>query len=59
MVTGTKKTTEKMKVKRHKIQHSIDEYTFPKEAYIHDVTFDEKYVHVELTDERVISIPLM
>lgn len=48
-----------MKVKRYKIQHSIDEYTFPKEAYIHDVTFDEKYMHVELTDERVVSIPLM
>ena len=59
MVTGTKQTNEKMKVKRYKIQHSIDEYTFPKEAYIHYVTFDEKYIHVELTDERVISIPLM
>ena len=59
MVTGTKQTNEKIKVKRYKIQHSIDEYTFPKEAYIHDVTFDEKYMHVELTDERVISIPLM
>jgi len=59
MVTGTKQRIEKMKVKRYKIQHSIDEYTFPKEAYIHDVTFDEKYMHVELTDERVISIPLM
>lgn len=59
MVTGTKQTNEKMKVKRYKIQHSIDEYTFPKEAYIHTVTFDEKYMHVELTDERVISIPLM
>jgi hypothetical protein len=59
MVTGTKQTSEKMKVKRYKIQHSIDEYTFPKEAYIHTVTFDEKYMHVELTDERVISIPLM
>jgi len=47
-----------MKVKRYKIQHSIDEYTFPKEAYIHDVLFDEKYMHVELTDERIISIPL-
>jgi hypothetical protein len=59
MVTGTKQTNEKIKVKRYKIQHSIDEYTFPKEAYIHDVTFDEKYIHVELTDKRVISIPLM
>jgi hypothetical protein len=59
MVTGTKQTNEKMKIKRYRIQHSIDEYTFPKEAYIHDVTFDEKHMHVELTDERVISIPLM
>jgi len=59
MVTGTKQTNEKTKIKRYKIQHSIDEYTFPKEAYIHDITFDEKYMHVELTDERVISIPLM
>jgi hypothetical protein len=59
MVTGTKQTNEKMKVKRYKIQHSIDEYTFPKEAYIHAVRFDDKYIHVELTDERIISIPLM
>jgi len=59
MVTGTKQTNEKMKVKRYKIQHSVDEYTFPEEAYIHAINFDEKYMHVELTDERVISIPLM
>lgn len=59
MATGTKHTNEKIKIKRYKIQHSIDEYTFPKEAYIHDVTFDEKHMHVELMDERVISIPLM
>lgn len=59
MVTGTKQTNEKMKVKRYKIQHSIDEYTFPEEAYIHTVNFDDKYMHVELTDERIISIPLM
>jgi len=59
MITGTKQTSEKMKVKRYKIQHSIDEYTFPKEAYIHAVKFDEKYIHIELTDERIISIPLM
>ena len=58
MVTETKQTDEKMKVKRYKIQHSIDEYTFPKEAYIHAVRFDDKHMHVELTDGRIISIPL-
>ena len=47
MVTGTKQTNEKMKVKRYKIQHSIDEYTFPKEAYIHTVKFDNKYELIE------------
>jgi hypothetical protein len=59
MVTRTKQTSEKIKVKRYKIQHSIDEYTFPEEAYIHAVKFDEKYIHVELMDARVMSIPLM
>lgn len=49
---------EKTQVKRYKIQHSIDEYTFPTEAYIHEVRFDEKHMHVELTDQRIISIPL-
>ena len=47
-----------MNVKRYKIQHSIDEYTFPKEAYIHAVKFDDKHMHVELTDGRILSIPL-
>lgn len=58
MVTSVKQTDEKLRVKRHKVQHSIDEYTFPTESYIHDVTFNEKHMHVELTDQRVVSIPL-
>jgi len=49
---------EKTQVKRHKVQHSINEYTFPTEVHIHEVKFDEKYMHVELTDGRIISIPL-
>jgi len=49
---------EKIQVKRYKVQHSINEYTFPTDAYIHDVRFDEKYMHVELTDQRMISITL-
>ena len=58
MVTSVKQMDEKVQVKRYKVQHSIDEYTFPKEAYIHNVKFDEKFMQVELTDQRVISIPL-
>jgi len=59
MVTGTKQTNEKMKVKRYKIQHSIDEHTFPKEAYIDSVKFDNKYMHVELTDVGAVLLYLV
>ena len=45
-------------IKRYKVQHSIDEYTFPTEVHIHAVRFDDKHIHVELTDQRIISIPL-
>ena len=58
MVTNVKRVDEKVQAKRYKIQHSIDEYTFPTETTIHAVKFDEKFIHVELTDQRVISIPL-
>ena len=58
MVTSAKQMDEKIQVKRYKVQHPIDEYTFPQDAYIHDVRFDEKFIHVELTDQRIVSIPL-
>lgn len=49
---------DKLQLKRYNVQHSIDDYIFPTEALIHNVKFDEKYMHVELTDQRIISIPL-
>lgn len=58
MITDVKPKDETVQVKRYKIQHSIDEYTFPQEAHIHDVRFDEKHIHIELTDQRILSIPL-
>ena len=58
MVTNVKQMDEKVRVKRYKVRHSIDEYTFPKEAAIHTVKFDENFIHFELTDQRIISIPL-
>ena len=33
-------------------------YTFPAEALIHNVHFDEQYIHLDLTDGRILSIPL-
>ena len=58
MDTATKKTDEKYKVKRYKIQYPVSAYTFPKETNIHAVRFDDNYIHIELTDERILSIPL-
>jgi len=45
-------------VKRYKIQYPISAYTFPREARIHQVQFDDKYIHIELTDGRALAVPL-
>jgi len=44
--------------KRYKVQYPISAYTFPHEARIHQVRFDDAYMHVELTDGRILSVPL-
>ena len=58
MPSKVKQVEEEFEVKRHKVQYPISVYTFPREACIHQVRFDEEYVHVELTDGRVLSVPL-
>jgi len=44
--------------KHYRIQYPISAYTFPGEAHIRQVGFDDKYMRVELTDGRVLSVPL-
>ena len=39
-------------------QYPVSAYTFPHEAQIHQVRFDDRYIHLELTDERILSVPL-
>lgn len=58
MSTLTKKNDEKFQVKCFEIQYPVSAYTFPNEARIHTVRFDEHYIHLELIDERILSIPL-
>ena len=58
MSTNVGQVNGKIQVKRYKIQYSVSDYTFPHEARIQRVRFDEEYVHVELTDGRVLAIPL-
>jgi len=55
VVTASK---PKVSVKTFKIRYSLRDYTFPKEVKIASVRFDETYMHVTLTDERIVSIPL-
>jgi Protein of unknown function (DUF2442) len=58
MSTKVEQVEEKFKVKRYEIQHPVSAYTFPRETHIHQVRFDDKSMHVELTDGRVLSVPL-
>lgn len=45
-------------MKKFKVQYPISEYTFPRDATIRDVNFDDEHMHVELTDGRIMSVPL-
>lgn len=55
MVTASK---PKAPVKTFKIRYALKDYIFPKEVKIAKVRFDDTHLHVTLTDERIISIPL-
>lgn len=56
MPTNKKRVREQ--VRRYHIQYPISAYTFPRLARIHQVRFDDKYMQIELTDGRVLAIPL-
>ncbi|HET7090659.1 MAG TPA: DUF2442 domain-containing protein [Anaerolineae bacterium] len=58
MATKAEQVEEQFEVKRYKVQYPISAYTFPREARIHQVRFDDEYMHVELTDGRMLSVPL-
>jgi hypothetical protein len=58
MVSKVKHVEERLTAKRYKVQYPISAYTFPREARIHRVWFDDEYIHVELTDGRRLSVPL-
>ncbi len=42
----------------YEIAYPASAYTFPCEARLHRVRFDADYMYLELTDGRIISIPL-
>ena len=47
-----------MNVKWYDIPYPASAYTFPREALLHRVRFDEYHMHLELTDGRMLSVPL-
>lgn len=56
--TNAKRTRESSKSIWYDIPYPASAYTFPKDALIHRVRFDKKFLCLELTDGRVLSIPL-
>lgn len=44
--------------KFYEIQFPISAYTFPKEARAERLFFDDDYMHIHLTDGRIVSVPL-
>lgn len=58
MAINAERVEEHFKVKRYQVQYPVSAYTFPREALIHQVQFDDERMRVELTDGRAVSIPL-
>ena len=58
MPTNIEHTEHQAEIRRYKVQYPISAYTFPREARIQSVRFDEEFMHLELTDGRVLSVPL-
>lgn len=58
MTTKAEQVEEQFEVRRYNVQYPISAYTFPREARIHQARFDNDYLHIELTDGRVLSTPL-
>lgn len=62
MVTNAKRTEAAEQAQPtarwYDIPYPASAYTFPQETLVHDVRFDNDYVHLELTDGRILSLPL-
>lgn len=56
--TRVKRTKDSGRTTWYDIPFPASAYTFPKEALIHQVRFDAKYLHIELSDGRILAIPL-
>ena len=55
---STKEKQSERTEKWYDIAYPASAYTFPREAVLHRVRFDKDYMHLELTDGRILSVPL-
>ena len=58
MATKAEQIDQQRDVRRYNVAYPLSAYTFPGEARIHRVRFDDENIHVELLDGRVLSVPL-
>ena len=58
MTSDAKPAESQLTVKYYKIAYPASAYTFPEDARIHQVRFDDEYIHLDLTDGRILSVPL-
>lgn len=58
MATQATASGKRSMVRRFEVQHPISSYTFPRDARIEEVRFDDQFLHVGLKDGRRLSIPL-
>lgn len=54
----TKEKPSEQTAKWYDIAYPASAYTFPREALLHRVEFDQDFMHLELTDGRRLSVPL-
>lgn len=58
MTTKTKPVDESLEVKHYQVQYPASAYTFPTEARIDHVRFDDENISITLIDGRTLAIPL-
>lgn len=56
--TNVKRAKSSTRAVWYDIPYPASAYTFPKDALIRTARFDANYLHIELTDGRILSIPL-
>lgn len=56
--TGARQRKDSRQAIWYDIAYHASQYTFPKDALIHQICFDDTYLRVELTDGRNLEISL-